>query len=256
MRYLTACDRAVIAYDMKFVKTPISTLAKRLGTTPKTVRNHRDRPETGTAVRIPPSTCKKELEHRRKVIAVAAEKMISGVRCALQSAEAIKDHLRAGKRNHYRVSKATVIRDLHASGFKSVVRPKTTCRDKNWTIRRIAFGKKELARQRADPGRYLNILFSDEKVFSSNDFSCRTQWRREGGVVHKRERKRWPKYRIMVWGCIGVGTRYLFIVPQKTHDKNGKPSAFSTDCVSLQHRCSGLPRHASTSRGHQDDHTP
>ena len=130
--------------------------------------------------------------------------------CVHSTAKSAKDILCALKKaTGVLVSKQTIIRDLHALGFKSRVRPKSCCLTTDYAAR-VAFATLHL---KDDP----NVMcFSDEKVFTSNDESMRLQWMMEGDTPLPRLKTRWPAGRVMVWGCIGIGFRHLQVIPEGT----------------------------------------
>jgi len=56
-------------------------------------------------------------------------------------------------------------------------------------------------------------LFSDEKLFDSNDHSLATEWVPHGCSPQVREKERWaPK--VHVWGMIGVGVKELVVLKE------------------------------------------
>jgi hypothetical protein len=113
-------------------------------------------------------------------------------------------------RNHgITVSKQTVLRDLRALGFVSRVRP--TAPTVGWRDeeRRVAFAKQVLA----SGTRFGKIVFSDEKYFTTNDHTCRTQWVQSRVSLIRRERVRWP-VKVHVWAAIGVNFRRVVVFPE------------------------------------------
>ena len=63
------------------------------------------------------------------------------------------------------------------------------------------------------------IIFSDEKLFTTNDLHGRTMWVQSGRAPLPRENARWP-VKLMVWGAIGHDFRILKILFNKK-DKEG-----------------------------------
>lgn len=94
------------------------------------------------------------------------------------------------------VSRWTVRRDLRELGFFAVVRKRVPTVYEGDFERRLAFVK---ASKAIDP---LRIVFSDEKIFTCNDCTLRTQWVRDKHDALPRENQRWSD-RIMVWAAIG-----------------------------------------------------
>lgn len=109
------------------------------------------------------------------------------------------------------VSKTTVIRDLRALAFSAVVRPKVCCTRVDHATR-LEFAKRWL---RTNASR---IVFSDEKIFTTNDEGCRTQWIGDGQRPLPRVQMRWPPGRVMVWGVIGTNFRHLVVFPNTKND--------------------------------------
>jgi len=61
------------------------------------------------------------------------------------------------------------------------------------------------------------VLFSDEKIFDTNDHGCRTEWCYQGQRASVRETARWaPK--LHIWGMIGVGVKKLVVLPEGAID--------------------------------------
>jgi transposase len=59
------------------------------------------------------------------------------------------------------------------------------------------------------------VIFSDEHMCSTNDNSCRTQWVREGEdeLCLREKRRAQNACRLHVWGAIGVGFKFLVVLP-------------------------------------------
>jgi transposase len=94
-------------------------------------------------------------------------------------------------------SRWTVCRDLRESGFKPRVRPYVPTTAVADHTRRLRF-----VRSRATKDAFDKIVFTDEKVFTTNDYGSRTQWIRESEHPLGRENARFPP-RVMVWAAIG-----------------------------------------------------
>jgi len=102
------------------------------------------------------------------------------------------------------VSVSTVRRDLIELGF--VLR----CRR-----RAVAFhdGDAHARLQFARTCKDTDVLFSDEKVFDTNDHGCRTEWCYQGQHASVRETARWAP-RLHIWGLIGIGVKKLVVLPE------------------------------------------
>lgn len=104
------------------------------------------------------------------------------------------------------VSKATVWRDLRASGCVCRVRSSVPTVSADDFVRRLRFARKQM---NLNPRR---ILFTDEVILSTNDSHlCRTQWVRKGETPEGRLRSRWPSGRVMIHGAIGYNFRHLLV---------------------------------------------
>jgi transposase len=113
-----------------------------------------------------------------------------------------------------RWSRSAVRRDLLSLGFRARVRRYVPSKDECVIAKRVAFAQ-VWARRGCK-----NIVFSDEHMCSTNDTSCRTQWVKEGGELCPREKRRMQNaVRLHVWGVIGVGFKYLVVLPALENDK-------------------------------------
>ena len=167
----------------------------------------------GWTVKVAPRRARtghlKSVDFRRRLVArLSKKKVVVGGRQYVEfpSAQSIATEL--AKNYAITASKETVRRDLLQQGLRPIVRPRVTTVAAVDHQKRLAF-----SRQYVDfvPVRF---VFCDEKLFSTNDFTCRQQWVQDGDVPLARERKRWPAARVMVWGCIGVNFRVLVIFPE------------------------------------------
>lgn len=143
-----------------------------------------------------------QVKERRKQVTRLAEALERG-EPKYSSASAIAAELQRGSR--IVASKSTVHRDLVALGFKSRARKKT-CLQAREKAKRVAFARKYLDKR-------LRLVFSDEKVFTTNNDSYNRQWVRGNRRTVRRAQHRWPSARIMVWGAIGVGFNKLVVLP-------------------------------------------
>ena len=94
------------------------------------------------------------------------------------------------------LSRWTVRRNLIEMGYKSVVRKRVPTVYEGDYERRLEFVRWARKRQ---PRR---IVFSDEKIFTCNDYTARQQWVRDPNDADPRETQRFCD-RLMLWGAIG-----------------------------------------------------
>lgn len=145
------------------------------------------------------------IERRRSTLKRLAVKRNARKGKLFASLQALQGALR---RDHaITVSKMTVMRDMKALGFVNRVRSKVPTVSTDDYTRRLeaALRFKQLRPQR--------IVFSDEKTFTNNDFTCRTEWVKPGETPQPMERRRWP-CTIMVWGAIGFDFKHLVLMPK------------------------------------------
>lgn len=126
------------------------------------------------------------------------------------------------RRNKITVSKQTVLNDLRSLGFVNRVRSSVCTTDVDDFSTRLKFCKSYF---KFDAKRF---VFCDEKIFTSNDFTCRTQWVKVGEKPLPRQKKRWPEGRVMVWGAIGHNFKLLIVLPEsrKGNDDDGERVPF------------------------------
>lgn len=122
------------------------------------------------------------------------------------------------------VSKQTVLRDLRACGFVSRVRHRSTSTTTKDAVKRVLFAKRILRKKNAF---FRKLVFTDEKIFTSNDCTSRRMWVTDAANVLPLERRRWPVGRVLVWICVGVGFRKMVIFPERQHvDGDGDQKCF------------------------------
>ena len=110
----------------------------------------------------------------------------------------------------------TIRNDLHAKGVVCKVRSKVPLVRYNNYSQRWEFSKSvRRLRMRSDM-----VIFSDEKIFESNDNDCRTSWVPASADPHLREKSRWP-HRIMVWGAVGKNFKMLVVMNNDMAAKAG-----------------------------------
>lgn len=127
------------------------------------------------------------------------------------SAMAIKRVLQ--RKHGLTVSKQTILSDIRCLNFRSMVRPAVCCRGQDHSAR-LVFARKARS---MNPNR---VVFSDEKVFTTNDEGLRRQWVLPGHRPVPRLKMRWPDGRVMVWGAVGENYRHLVILPNKVGVEN------------------------------------
>lgn len=133
-------------------------------------------------------------------------------------------------------SRWTVRRDLLALGFVSRVRRRVPVKDPDVQQKRYCFACALLRK----PTSYLErIVFTDEHICCTNDFSHRRQWVRRGERVLTRECKRVNNVpHIMIWGAIGVGFKGPVVVfPEKKISDDNQSKAWRLDSESYIRRC-------------------
>jgi len=171
----------------------------------------------GATKRLPPkNSCKGLKARRQRVGKLAAATVLKNNRVnpKFSSTASIQQELR--KTYNTIVSRMTVYNDLRALGFNSRVRPRVPCTDLRDFARRLSFVRE--IRRRKLRGR--NIIFSDEKMFTTNDFAGRSMWVKSDEHALPRENARWP-VKLMVWGAIGHGYRCLKILRNTDNDREG-----------------------------------
>lgn len=105
------------------------------------------------------------------------------------------------KRRKVTVARATVSRDLRASGFTSKVRPRVVNNDPVKNKARLLFCQ-QIRRDKVSSG---DVLFSDECWVNDNDNTNRREWTESGASPTPRCYQKRPEIKLMVWGAIGVG---------------------------------------------------
>lgn len=106
------------------------------------------------------------------------------------------------------VSASTVRRDLHACGFSAFRKGCGPWLSQKHCDARVAFCRSFLSSR-------WSLVFSDEKYFSSDDFSDGWQWAKQKCDVDIRIREQ-DHYSVMVWACIGIGFRFIIVFTEKT----------------------------------------
>lgn len=186
-------------------------LARLLQTSSATVsywlRNRRKQ----RAVHKAPAVSSKKLLLRRKRLLVLLEERHPNNSRQHPSCRSLVTALRV--RFKTGVSRATAASDLRALGYVSRVRPKTTLLDAAGDrARRLQWCQRHVAMTKRTNDK---LVFCDEKIFTTNDFSHRREWVRRGERPSGRVRARWPEARVHVFAAIGIGFRSITILPAK-----------------------------------------
>lgn len=132
------------------------------------------------------------------------------------------------------VCKATVVNDLHACGLVCRVRRSVPVNDPAVHQKRFDFSVRVLRRGR----RYMRrVVFSDEHMCCTNDYTSRLQWVHPGESTLPREHKRVQNVpRCMVWGAIGIDYKSpLVVFPQKNREDEAyrlNSDAYVRKCLS------------------------
>lgn len=171
----------------------------------------------GERPRVPPKPVTDGMDARRAIVKTLAGKTkvnnnrvnpefgsLAAIRAELHSTYGID------------VTRQTVHTDLRALGFVCRIRPRVPCTDLADYRRRLNFVRSIIARSIS--GR--DIIFSDEKLFTTNDFCGRSMWIAPGTTPLARENARWP-VKLMVWGAIGHNFRALQVLRNRHNDREG-----------------------------------
>lgn len=178
----------------------VSHCARVLKCDRKTVRNARK-----SAVLVKKNLVKKlskfdeSLTLRKDVVEHMALEMDGDLR-KYTSVKAIVAHA------PFKTSNTTIRRYLRERGVVSRVRPKRPKAWDNDAKRRLKFAIEQLAAINENSRR--SYIFSDEKIFDTNERGARRMWIRKGSRAKPRLYQKWaPK--VMVWGAVGVNFRKL-----------------------------------------------
>lgn len=144
---------------------------------------------------------KRDLTSRKKAVVKLALENDGDTR-KYTSARSIADQL------PFSCSPTTVRRYLREENIVSRVRPKRPRFKPSDIETRRNFSIQQLAAIQADPRR--SYLFSDEKIFDTNERGMRRTWIERGTSAKPRFHQNWAP-RVMVWGVVGFNFRYLHI---------------------------------------------
>lgn len=135
------------------------------------------------------------------------------------------------------VTKQTVLSDLRVLGFRSLVKPRVPNTGEEDAKARYAFSRAILSK-RFPLMWFKSIIFTDEKIWSSNDATFRRMWVLKGRTPLRRECQRWPRGRIHVYAAIGVGFRFMVVLPaKKLNVETEKQAAFRLTGREFIRRC-------------------
>lgn len=161
---------------------------------------------------------RKAMRNRRAAVSKLARQTVEvgGKRYpSYPTAGAIQDRI---AKKHGGVSAQTVRRDLKTLGFVCRRRPKVPACSVDHAAGRRQFCR-AVKQHRLKGG---NIIWSDEKRFTLNDFSSTTQWVRDNNDLCPLERTRWPE-QVMVWAAFAKnGLKLLKVVNLPPREDGGQ----------------------------------
>lgn len=224
-----------IADELKRAESVIRYWRARLEAT-KSLQGRQNRAKKAQNGRQQPVRNASFIANRRRWVANIARRVVvkeGRTRPAFCSAGAIATVL-ARERGVF-ASRWTVLRDLKATGHVPCVRrrvPTTAASDHQ---RRKAFatrGKRLIA---------TSLAFSDEKIFTCNDYTRRTQWVKKGSQPLPRENARFP-VRCMVWAVIAHDYVAYRILPNRRRQDGRVDEHNLNSLTSESYRHQVLPR--------------
>lgn len=131
-------------------------------------------------------------------------------------------------------SPTTVRRDLAACELKCYKRPRQPPCTAADAAERAAYCRKLLRH----PLSYIfSIVFTDEKIFDSNDHGCRFQYLRRADhraatALLPREQTQYPPT-LHVWGLIGIGLRKLVVIRKVDESKGLTSDQYVEQCLKV-----------------------
>lgn len=165
--------------------------------------------------RKPPAVGKKAartIANRRKIVVELAKEMATktdGRKTteypANPSAGSIQSAL--ARRHKVFASVSTIRNDLRVSNMVCRRRTKVPLVRHDNFDERLKFTREVISKKYHSRG----IVFTDEKIFETNDHGCPTSYVERGAAAHVRETSRWP-HRLMVWAAVGVGFKMLVML--------------------------------------------
>lgn len=219
-------------------KMSMTTIAKQVGVTRKTVKN----------ILLSPLRLRRTCTRRKRAPSPGLAKRR---RCLLQLAGTVcrKGHrtwpkygssrqLRAGlkEKTGELLSRRQIQREMKSLGLKPYVRQATTTRNPLELRKRKIFAKRMRS---VGPKYHKRICFSDESWLTCNEATGRIQYARRKHDVQRIERKaRWNTPSIMVFACVGRNYKSpLIIFPSKKRTEDGELLPFRLDAKSYVRRC-------------------
>ena len=207
-----------------------SRLARLTKSTSATVSYWLRRTELRTPRKAPFVQQKSQKRRRILVVKLAKMKKPSGHKL-YASARSIVTQLK--RQYGIATTKPTVCRDLNAEGMGSRVRPKVTVSPIDYP-RRLAFCKQYIRMTKKESHK---LVFSDEKIFCTNDYSQRSEWVMDGETAMPRLRQRWPQGRVHVWGAIGIKWKLLVVLPETQKVEDEKPAPYRLTAQKYVRKC-------------------
>jgi hypothetical protein len=168
---------------------------------PKTIRNVRKGAFKSTKIVRKSSLVSENLSRKKTLVKKMALKMTKNGR-KFTSAKQISEAA------PFECSATTVRRYLKDMEIVSRVRPRRPRQHDDDCERRFDFAVEQLSCISENKNR--QYLFSDEKIFDTNDRGSRRMWVRRGDSPTPRFHQKWCP-RVMVWGVIGKDFRKLII---------------------------------------------
>lgn len=166
----------------------------------------------------------KAIKRRRDLVKGIASEMVVKADTeypANPSAGSIQSAL--ARRHSISVTCSTIRSDLKAAGMVCRRRTKVPLVRHDNFKQRYEFTKR--VRQLRYKGS--SIVFTDEKIFETNDNACPTSYVPRECAPHAREVSRWP-HRIMVWAAIGKGFKFLVVLDNNMASQKAKATASAT----------------------------
>jgi hypothetical protein len=183
----------------------IKEIARRMNLTPRGVRYALAKPSSERRKFTPPPAVRRRIKaRRRKLRTIVKIKNAAGTGKKFPSCRRMARELHTLGTS---CSHRTTLTDLKAMGFISKKRKRTPMLRPEDLPRRVKFCKDYLSSERRP------ILFSDEKLFDTNDHGARTEWCEADEEAGTRGKSRWAPS-VHVWAVIGVGFRKIVILPK------------------------------------------
>lgn len=159
-----------------------------------------------------PRSTSSAVRQRRKMIKKLASKVVTraGIKYPLHpSSPSIQAALPA----HARVSRWQVRRDALQAGLVSRVRRMVPTRDPKVLAKRVEFSK---TMEKWSNAQLAKIVFSDETVRSTNDFTARRMFvpllDAQDKILPRSRQKIWNVGSVQVWAAVGVGFKSKLVI--------------------------------------------